>query len=93
MAIPLAPAVVALISVVGVRIFKVVEGDHVLPSFLIPPLQSSADARSSQSGAAHTHRRNGLVDLPATGLGRRDGPRLVRGPEVQPEERDRVAVS
>jgi hypothetical protein len=24
-----------------------------------------------------------LLDLPATGLGRRDGPRLVRGPEVQ----------
>ena len=28
MAIPLAPAVVAVISVVGVGIFKVVEGDH-----------------------------------------------------------------
>ena len=34
-----------------------------------------------------------LPDLLATGLGRRDGPRLVRGPEVQPEERDRIAVS
>jgi hypothetical protein len=28
MAIPLAPAVVAVISIVGVGIFKVVEGDH-----------------------------------------------------------------
>src|SRR5215211_8459418 len=36
MAIPLAPAVVALISVVGVGIFKVVEGDHDRAFFLDP---------------------------------------------------------
>jgi hypothetical protein len=34
MAIPLAPAVVAVISVVGVGIFKVVEGDHDRAFFL-----------------------------------------------------------
>jgi hypothetical protein len=36
MANPLAPAVVALISVVGVGIFKVVEGDHDRAFFLAP---------------------------------------------------------
>jgi hypothetical protein len=57
MAIPLAPAVVAVISVVGVGIFKVVEGDHDVPSFLIfssptslplPPRVTSGTASSKQ---------------------------------------------
>jgi hypothetical protein len=44
MAIPPVPAVAAVISVVGVGIFKVVESDHDVPSFLIQGTQGTSRA-------------------------------------------------
>jgi hypothetical protein len=51
MAIPLAPALVALISIVGVGIFKVVEGDHdrALSFFLEKPGGSRAPELAEQA--------------------------------------------
>src|SRR4029450_7180854 len=72
MAIPLAPAVVAVISVVGVGIFKVVEGDHDVSSFLIfsspTPLPPPPRGTPPRSIIASDH--TGLSSGHAVGLTR-----------------------